>query len=209
MKKIIVSIFLIVAILMTFVACTNKEKTSDNGPGTDSEHPKTTYDILNELAKQSYGKIKLDISTVTGDIELKASYTLTGSEVVYAVEQLNLLPSDGNIENASPDYKATLSGTATVENGTVTKIDGDAVSLPSYDELKGTFNFKESNFKNIQAEDGKLIAEVVSAADFLGIGTGISNMKIVVEYSDSALQKITLTYQTTNSTVTTVYEFVK
>ena len=35
------------------------------------------------------------------------------------------------------------------------------------------------------------------------------NMKITVEYTDSALQKITITYNTINSAVTTVYEFEK
>ena len=154
MKKIIISILLILAILASFVACDDKGNDQNNENGTDTEQTtpnpevvKTTYDILNELATQNYSKVKLDISTFTGDVELKASYTLTGSEVSYSVEQLNLLPSDGIIENTSPDYKATLSGSATVENGKITKIDGEAVSIPSYDELKGAFNFKESNFK--------------------------------------------------------------
>ena len=200
MKKIIISIFLILAILVTFVACDDK---------SDEPGPKTTYDILNELASQSYSKVKLNISSVTGDIELKASYTLTGSEVSYSVEQLSLLPSDGNMENVSSDYKVTLSGTAVIENGKVIKLDGEAVSIPSYDELKGAFKFRESNFKNVQTENGKLKAEVISSSEFLGIDRTISNMKITVEYSDLALQKITITYNTVNSAVTTTYEFEK
>lgn len=209
MKKTILSIVLVLALLTCVVAC---NKNSNSGDGTSTQSPeatKTIYDILNELSEQKYQKVTLDISTVTGDIELKAEYVITDTQIKYSVEQLNLLPPDGNLENASLDYKTILSGTATVENGTVTKLDGDSVSIPSYDELKGAFHFKESNFKNIQTENGKLTAEVVSASDFLGTGTGINNMKIVVDYSNSALQKITLTYQTANSTVTTVYEFVK
>lgn len=216
MKKIIISILLILAILATFVACDDKGNNQNNGNGTDTEQTtpnpevvKTTYDILNELATQPYSKVKLDIFTVTGDVELKASYTLTGSEVSYSVEQLNLLPSDGNIENVSPDYKVTLSGSATVENGKITKVDGEAVSIPSYDELKGSFKFKESNFKNIQIENGKITADVVSSSEFFGTNKTINNMKITVEYTDSALQKITITYNTINSAVTTVYEFEK
>ena len=216
MKKLILSIFLILAILMTFVACDDKGSNQNNGTESDSEQTtptpeavKTTYDILNELATQNYSKVKLDISTVTGEVELKASYTLTGSEVSYSVEQLNFLPSDGNIENVSPDYKVILSGSATVENGKITKIDGEAVSIPSYDELKGAFNFAESNFKNVQIENGKITADVVSSSEFLGIDRTINSMKITVEYTDSALQKITITYNTINSAVTTVYEFEK
>ena len=216
MKKIIISIFLILAILTTFVAC-DDEGENDNKDGisnSDQSNPspeveKTTFDILNELASKSYSKVKLNISTVTGDVELNAVYTLTNSEVTYSVEQLNLLPGDGNIENASPDYKITFTGSATIENGNVVKLDGEAVSLPSYKELKGSFNFKESNFKNIQKESGKFNAEVINASGFLGIEKNINNMKIVVEYGDVAIPKITITYNTTNSAVTTVYEFEK
>ena len=216
MKKIIISIFLILAILMTFIACDDKGDNHNKDGGSNPEQSvptpgteKTMYDILNELASKSYSKVKLNVSTVTGEVELNAAYTLTNSEVTYSVEQLNLLPSDGNIENVSPDYKVTLTGSTTIENGKVVNFDGEAVSLPSYDELKGAFNFKESNFKNIQKEGGKFIAEVIDASGFLGIEKNINNMKIVVEHGDVAIQKITITYNTTNSAVTTVYEFEK
>lgn len=216
MKKFMISMMLILAIFVTFVACGEEGGTPNSDIGSDTtqetptpEVPKTVYDILNELSSQSYSQVKLNISTITGDIELKASYTLTKSAVSYSVEQLNLLPEDGNIENLSPDYKLTLNGMATIEEEKVTEIDGDAVSIPSYDELKGTFAFEEGNFKNVQKENGKLSAEVVSASDFLGVDTSIQDMKIVVEYGDTALQKMTITYSTNHSAVTTVYEFDK
>lgn len=214
MKRIILPIFLILAILMTFVACDHKESDQSNETGSNSEQTmptpevtKTTYDILNELASKSYSQIELNISTATGDIELMASYVLTNTEVTYAVEQLNLLPSDGNIENISPDHKVTLSGSATLENGRITKIDGEAVSLPSYDELTGAFNFTENNFRNVRKDHGKIAADVISASEFLEIDKTINDMRITVEYSSSALQKITITYNTINSAVEMVYEF--
>jgi len=67
-------------------------------PDTD----KTVYEVLQNLSKQNYGKIKLNITTLTGDIQLNAEYILTNSNVSYAVEQLNMLPTDGKLDNLSP-----------------------------------------------------------------------------------------------------------
>lgn len=223
MKKILLSIVLLLAVIVSVVSCnkpkptppaetTPAETTPDSqqttGGGT-VETPKTVWETLQELSQQQYSKVKLNIKTVTGDIELNANYTLTNSNVTYSVEQLNFLPPDGDLTNVSPDHKVTLSGTAIIQNGKVDKVNGESVLLPSYDELKGAFNFKESNFKNVKTEKGKLIADVSSVSGFMGASQSLSNMKIVVTYSDTVLQKLEITYNTTNSTVTTVYEFTK
>ena len=210
MKKIIISIILMLALLMSFVACDKGDSLNGDttSPGTQSSEPeKTVYDVLNGLTNQSYKKIKLDITTLTGDIELKANYALSANKVDYSIEQLNFLPSDGNLENVSPDYKTTIQGSATIENGKVTKLDDEAVNLPEYDELKGAFDYKESYFKNIQTESGKFTADVVNASAFIGTDKSISDMKIIVEYNDTTFQKVTITYTTSNSSVTTVYGF--
>ena len=210
MKKIIISIILMLALLMSFVACDKGDSLNGDttSPGTQfSETEKTVYDVLNGLTNQSYKKIKLDITTLTGDIELKANYALSANKVDYSIEQLNFLPSDGNLENVSPDYKTTIQGSATIENGKVTKLDDEAVNLPEYDELKGAFDFKESYFKNIQTESGKFTADVVNASAFIGTDKSISDMKIAAEYSDAAFQKMTITYKTSKSTITFVYVF--
>ncbi len=223
MKKILLSIVLLLAVIVSVASCnfstltppaetTPAETTPDSQQttgGNTQETPKTVWETLQELSQQRYSKVKLNIKTVTGDIELNASYTLTNSNVTYSIEQLNLLPPDGYLTNVSPDYKVTLSGTAIIKNGTVEKIDGESVTIPSYDELKGAFNFKESNFKNVKTEKGKLTADVSSVSSFMGASQSLSNMKIVVTYSDTALQKLEITYNTTNSMVTTVYEFTR
>ena len=219
MKKILLSIVLLLAMIIAMVSCNqpNPEPSpqtttpdSEQTIGGDiQETPKTVWEILQELSQKQYSKVELDIQTVTGNIELNANYILTNSNVNYSVEQLNLLPSDGDLTNISPEYKTRLSGTATIKNGKVDKIDGDTVDIPSYDELKGAFNFKESNFKNVKIENGKLTADVISVSDFMGTSKNLSNMQIVVTYNDTVLQKLEITYNTTNSTVTTVYEFTK
>ena len=174
-------------------------------PDTD----KTVYEVLNDLSKQNYSKIELNITTLTGDIKLGAEYILTKNKVSYAVEQLNMLPTDGKLDGLSPEYKTTLRGTAVIENGKVTKFDGDKVSIPEYDELTGAFDFKESYFKKVEATDGEFSADVVSASKFLGTSKKVSDLKVEVKYNTAAIEKITLTYKTANSNVTTVYEFEK
>ena len=203
MKKIILSIVLLLAIVATVASCGNP-----NSESSPQETPKTIWETLQELSQKQYSKVKLDIKTVTGDMELNANYVLTNDNVTYSVEQFNLLPADGNLANASQNQKTTLTGTATIQGGKVEKIDGENVTLPSVDELKGAFHFTENNFKNVKTEDGKLIADVNSASAFMGVSQNLSNMKIVVTYNDTALQKLEITYNTTNSMVTTVYEFI-
>lgn len=176
------------ALLMSFVAC-DKEK-PDNAQSSVQET--TVYDTLNELSRKYYSKIQLNISTLTGDIELGAEYVLAANKVEYSIEQLNLLPSDGDIDNISPNYKTTIQGLATIENGKVTKMDDKAVNIPPYDELKGSFDFKDSCFKNVQIDEGRFSADVVNASAFIGIDEAIGDMKVIVNYSDSAFQKITI-----------------
>jgi hypothetical protein len=218
MKKKILAIVLSLAILTTLVSCNvffhappiETTLGDQQTTGMDAQNsPKEIWEKLQELSQQKYNKVNLNIKTVTGDIELNANYTLSNTDVTYSVEQLNLLPSNGDMTNVSPNAKTTLSGSAIIKNGRVEKIDGKTVTIPSYNELRGVFNFKESNFKNVKMEKGKLTADVSSVFGFMGTSQNLRNMKIVVTYSDTALQKLEITYNTTNSTVTTVYEFTK
>ena len=226
MKKII-SVALIFALLMCFASCGGGKDTTttvrpndtttikpDDTTTTVSNEPdpppsETVYDVLNRISKEKYQKVKISITTVTGDVSLSANYTLISSSVQYSIEQLNKLPVDGNFDGMSPNYKVILTGTATIENGKVTKLDGADVTLPSYDELKGNFNFSEDNLTSITTQSGKLTASAKSPSKLLGTDKSLTDMKITVEYSATALKKITLTYKTSDSTVTTVYEFEK
>ena len=216
MKKMLLFATLLVIILPLFASCSNTnpntETTTDSQQTTTDdagEASKQVWEVFEELSKKQYSKIELNIQTVMGDVELNANYTLTNSNVTYSVEQLTLLPSGENIDGASLNYKTTLTGTATIENGKVTKLDGDDVTLPSNTELVGSFNFDSSNFKNVKTEDGKLTADVISPSNFTGTSKNLSDMKIVVSYNETALQELEISYKTTNATVTTVYEFTK
>ena len=53
------------------------------------------------------------------------------------------------------------------------------------------------------------MADVVSAADFCGTDADVKHMAIVIEYSDTAIEKATITYKTDYSSVELVYVFEK
>ena len=213
MKKSIIALILSFALLMCMTACSGSkdpEPTTGGESTTPTPPPpvtETIYDKLDDFADLNYQQIKLSIVTVTGDIQLSANYTLMQSNVSYSVEQLNMLPSNGDLTGISPDYKTTHTGYAKIVDGKVTELDGEEVTLPSYDELKGDFSFAESNFKNVTTQGNSLSADVNSPSSFYGSTVNVQNMKVTVEYTETALSKIVITYQTANSTVTTTYEF--
>ena len=217
MKKIIILLITVAMLLMCMTACSGSKDpeptptpTPTPTPPDDPNPPvtQTVYDLLDDLADQDYSNIKIDITVTTGFAELYSNYVLTQSNVVYSIEKLNLLPSDGNITDLPSNYKTTVTGYALIENGQVVELDGDKdVTLPSYDELKGKFNFDESNFKNAVVGNNSFEADVVSPSQFYGANVDMSNLKVKVEYTESSLTKITISYNTTNASVQTVYVF--
>ena len=208
MKRSIIALVLSFALLMCMTACSGS-KDPEPTPGGDTPPPvtQTIYEKLDEFADLNYQQIKLAVVTVTGEIQLSAKYTLTQSNVSYSVEQLNMLPSNGDLTGVSPEYKTTHTGYAKIVDGKITELDGEGVTLPSYDELKGNFSFAESNFKNVTTQGNSFSADIVSPSSFYGSTVNVQNMKVNVEYTDTALSKIIITYQTAKSTVTTTYEF--
>ena len=217
MKKIIILLITVAMLLMCITACSGLKDpeptptpTPTPTPPDDPNPPvtQTVYDLLDDLADQDYSNIKIDIVVTTGFAELYSNYVLTQSNMVYSIERLNLLPSDGNITDLPSNYKTTVTGYALIENDQVIELDGNKdVALPSYDELKGNFNFDESNFKNAVVGTNSLEADVVSPSQFYGADVDMSNLKVKVEYTETSLTKITISYSTTNASVQTVYVF--
>ena len=237
MKKTLLTLILIIATLLSFTSCEELPEmvlpedtsgnTTDNTSGSTSDSTsdstaesgteqssgeKTVYEILTDLTEQRYQKISLAVSTVTGEIELGAEYVLSDNLVTYRIEQLNMLPTDGNFEDISSDYKVTISGTAEIRDGQVVKLDQNTVSLPSCDTLVGAFHFDKSNFRNVEAHTATpstFQADVASPEKFLGTTTDATDMRVTVEYNQASLEAITMVYSTANARVTVVYAFEK
>jgi len=209
MKKTIILLITVSMLLMCMTACSGllyPELTpgGDTPPTVETE---TIYEKLDKLSDMNYQVVRLDIVTTMGDIQLSSYYILTKSNVRYSVERLNMLPLDGDVTEASAEYKTTHLGSAKIVNGIITEFDSAGVTLPSYNELKGKFSFNESNFKNAVVGINTFEADVVSSSQFYGADVNVRNLKVKVEYTDASLIRITVTYNTTNATVQNVYTF--
>ena len=209
MKNRILSLLLALVMLFSLTSCF---LFPDNQNGNGGTAQKTVYDTLGDLTKLSYSTVSVNVSTETDGIELFAEYILRQNTVEYKIEELCLLPEDGNISGVSPSYKTTVSGTAEVKNGQIIKLDGASVTLPSYETLVGAFNFDKQNFKNAEEPTsgvGIFRADVASPASFLGRSTSAKNMRVTVDFASDALKTVTLTYDTDLSSVSIVYQFQK
>lgn len=214
MKKIIISILMLCALLVSMAGCALPENPTPTPPGGNppsenppSENPpaeQTVYEKLDSLAEKAYKRVSLSIVTNTNGIELCAEYMMSANNVIYSVEKLNLIDPNGDL---SADYKTRLVGSAAVSGGEIKTLDGAAVDLPSVEELKGCFNFDENNFKNAENANNSFRAEVVSPSELYGSDVNAQDMTIEVAYSETALVKIVITYKTSASDVTTTYEF--
>lgn len=196
MKKRLLILMLSVVLLIGMTAC------------AENDYHKMICEQLDNLADKSYQGVNLRVVTTMGDVQLSANYNLTQDNISYSIECFNTLPPDADVVGMSPEYKTTHTGSAKIVDGEVTEFDQEGVELPSYDELKGNFNFDASNLTNVVAQNNSLSADVISPAIFYGSEVNMQNMKIKVEYTATALGKIIITYQTDRSTVITTYEFV-
>lgn len=206
MKRIIY-ILLILSLMFSLLAC--KKNKGDEPDEPDIPAEETVYTKLNDLSKKTYSRVALNISTTTDGITLGSSYVLMDNYVSYSVEQLNLLPSDGILSGQPSRYKQELSGTARIRDGQIIQFDGDVVYLPSYEELTGGFHYHESYFKNVSDGEGRFEAEVISISGLTGADINVSNAKISVDYNDTSLKRIIISYNTDLSYVNIVYQFTQ
>lgn len=205
MRKFLFTIITII-LIMALTSCV-VELVLPEDSETELAAAREACSTLNNLTQKKYERIELEINTKNSFANLSSNYVLTDSEVTYSIERLNLLPADGDITGMAYDYKNTISGSASVENGQITKLDGNDVTLPEYDQLTGCFNFNVDNMENVSVKNNRLVADIISPADFYGAEVEMEDLRITVEYTDSAIVEINISYKLLDTTVKTVYSF--
>lgn len=191
MKK-ISCLFLIVILAFSLSSCSFDEIFGDD----------SVCSLINQLLEKEYRVISFEVNTVESGISLTSTFTVTDTAIHYSVERLGALTLEGD-EEFITEYK----GEAFHEDGVITEINGDEVTLPEYNTLVGALDFDEEYFKNIISNEGSFSASVENLAGFLGADVEGEYGKVVVEYDLDGIEKIEISYQTDTSIITMKYEF--
>lgn len=193
-KKIILTVILTLIVALTATCLL--------GCGSD-------YTALNDMCKETYSQIVLQIKTTTNGETLTDNFTVTNSgsvsKIDYTIERLTEI----SLDELPKDYKTETVGTVIVENGKITqndnKIDESVASL-----RKVGFSFYSNYFVSPKWTSGQFSATVKDPAQFFDVEEFVcTNMHVTVKYS-SSLKSMVITYKSAKgSTVEMRYTFTK
>lgn len=219
MKKFI-TVLLILSILLLTTSCqlfdfVNSLPSGDEGPtvnpdGTINYVDMTPadYDQLNKLMGKIGENITVKVVSNNRGAILNAEYVITSDTVRYTVEQLNMLPEDADINKLPEGMTSSYSGEARInESGELIADSGEAIVLPEGEVMSGKINFNEDNFRNGKRSPTGFEGEVISVSSLLGIKLDVDSMSVKVDYQESAIARIVLTYVKDGATVTVTYVF--
>ena len=159
------------------------------GPMSEKKDP---YAPLNDMLGVSYSEIALTVTDdFGGGLYLKGEYTLSfgggSASVSYRAERFLAVGETGTGGMGEDDpfssLKTTLTGSAAIENGSVTSVQGDPVEFPALLTGKG-LSFKEEYFENAAITEMVFSADVKDAAGFLGTPIDCSDMSVQASYID-------------------------
>ena len=102
----------------------------------------------------------------------------------------------------------TKSGKAYVAGDMIISLNGEAVAIPSYETLLGSFTFTESNFKNAIFSATEFSASVVSLSELIGSESKGEFAKITVKYDLTKISSIELQFIEDGASVKVNYEFL-
>jgi len=194
MKKTIISILCVIAMLLSLSACVSPDVAVDALLQKLSEYAAASHD--------SY-TIQIETSNRNGG-KVTEKYTVTVSNgvrnVASRVETINPFIVDGD-HIASPEEYMTV----TEDSFTVSVSESNAFSLPS-------FQFSGATLSNVKWDEEVfpyvLTADVSSPSAFMGQDVSGSNVKLTVEYVVGSLYSLELSYKTeSGNTVNVTYTF--
>ena len=201
MKKILLCCLLVAATLLTAVGC------DIEGGGQTEKTPATVFELWSAFANTKRDAITVEVTTKTEGVSLRANYSLKGETLTYSVDRVRTFSEEMDVDEIPTNFKETVTGTATVKDGVVTKIDDTTVTVPEGAALMGGYTITEGNLKNVTNENGKLSADVVSAKDFFGAEANVTDLHIELVYTKSAVVSLTVTYKTATAEVSSFYLF--
>ena len=207
MKKVIFTILLVAILALSLIACDTKA----DGSGSDVSAE------LNEMVAMDYPIVKLQVETTSNGITLVNKYSATTSSasttIRYTVQSLNnITVNKDGIYNIPDKMIEEKTGSAIVENGKITVLDGNDVniSVEALDDIK--IKFDKDYFTSIEtAEQDGINTFSAIVSDIKGFTGNNSfdgkDMTIQVSYT-TALKAITINYtMNSGATVKVIYSF--
>ena len=208
MKKTIFVILIVAILAISLTAC--------GGVGGGD-----VYGKLNEMIGYDYSTIKLEVATTMNGITLTNKYTgvsaSNGTVVTYTVQTLaEVVDNEDGSFSMPSEMIVTDRGSATVNNGKITELNGKAENIPVNEITSPSLNFNKTYFVSTVHTDNDGVKTIIGTIlnDRIKDFTGNQNfdgkdMTFEVVYGES-INSIVLNYTTNaGATVKVTYTFSK
>lgn len=208
MKKTIFVILIVAILAISLTAC--------GGVGGGD-----VYSRLNEMVGYDYSTIKLEVATTMNGITLTNKYTgvsaSNGTVVTYTVQTLaEVVENEDGSFSMSSEMIVTDRGSATVNNGKITELNGKAENIPVNEITSPSLNFNKTYFVSTVHTDNDGVKTIIGTIlnDRIKDFTGNQNfdgkdMTFEVVYGEN-INSIVLNYTTNaGATVKVTYTFSK
>lgn len=171
----------------------------------------TVYDKLNQMAKVSYTDYSISVKHVSDGETLNSSYAIKTengvSEINYSYEVLNSIEEVDGSYVVPTEYKSTKSGSATVQDGKIVKLNGEELNVDVAEIDSISLKFDESYFEGVSETENGFTAKVKNVDAFLGRHIDCSDMTVAIEYTEGRFGKVTVAYTANGASIEIEYQF--
>ena len=192
MKKTLSIILAIVILALSMTSCSAGEN--------------KILEQINTMANQSAPAMEITVDMTDGSNLLSEKYSIASSDdmtlIFYEIERLSSFIINNGVITAPDEYKYTLTGKATIQNGEIT-VEGDETDLNFSTYVYPTFSFTSDTLSDITIGDGVIAAKVIDQDGFIGGNLG-EDMTVYVRFSDVSISVIRINYVSENGYETTI-----
>lgn len=193
MKRKVLTVCLVLALVLTAVCCSSCK---DN-----SEKLVDQLRTVNTLLRVKYSKMELNVTTQYSEVTLNAKYVLTKNDastnIEYEVDRLNSIDvNDGSI--TMPDgLTSRVTGKAVFNGSAVETIDGVEVNPQVlFDIADLSIMFRVKDLANVMLMENAIEATVINPKSFMNRDSfDGTEMTAKVEYNETTITSMIINYK--------------
>ena len=204
MKKlrIIAVIMLLILAASVFVACENKNETTDE---TD------VYAIVNALL----GKVSYPFTVTTkvteGEDVFNGTYRVAADgdavKVDYSYEKLATFGIADGVLVAPDGYKETVAGSVRIKDGKVTEQNGAEVNLSAEAFTVSGISLIKDALTEVKTGEGSFSAKATSLKSLTGIDLNAENVTVNISYTAEKVSTLKVSYSAGDCQTEILYSF--